>query len=377
MKALKKPLKNLKAPLRALMGGMKVEINRLKRSRLLVALVLVQSVTFLFLVTLFGMTGAFAPTAVINYDDGPLAEQFIRNLDNCHHSFSLQFMTNETTAKDMVAKGQLVAMIVIPKGFSENVSHGTTVPVTIFVDNINSDLTSDIERAVPSAIMNFGNQQNLKGLNVTSIETDTYSQDTSFINYMIASALVLDALVISGTLSALSVAEEFELKTARIIAISPVSPLVPLIGRVITTAIVSAGALGITVFLALVGYGISPIYPAQTILIFLFCIAVFSCVGAALGAVMKKTLPVAVFVLGIALPLFLFSGSYEPQRFDGNLIWGASHFSPEYYAVGLIEQSVFGLRVTPEPLWVLSVALIGWGLGALALAWFYAKRGFL
>jgi len=194
---------------------------------------------------------------------------------------------------------------------------------------------------------------------------------------MIASALVLDALVISGTLSALSVAEEFELKTARIIAISPVSPLVPLIGRVITTAIVSAGALGITVFLALVGYGISPIYPAQTILIFLFCIAVFSCVGAALGAVMKKTLPVAVFVLGIALPLFLFSGSYEPQRFDGNLIWGASHFSPEYYAVGLIEQSVFGLRVTPEPLWVLSVALIGWGLGALALAWFYAKRGFL
>jgi hypothetical protein len=93
----------------------------------------------------------------------------------------------------------------------------------------------------------------------------------------------------------------------------------------------------------------------------LFCIVIFSCVGAALGAVMKKTLPVALFVLGLAIPLFLFSGSYEPQRFDGNLIWGASHFSPEYYAVGLMEHAVFNLKVTPEPLGYLPSRWLGGG----------------
>jgi hypothetical protein len=44
--------------LRALLGGMNAELKRLRRSRLLVAIVVVQSVTFLILVTLFGMTGA-------------------------------------------------------------------------------------------------------------------------------------------------------------------------------------------------------------------------------------------------------------------------------------------------------------------------------
>ena len=286
-------------------------------------------------------------------------------------------MNNETTAREMVAKGELVAMIVIPQGFSEGINAGRTIPITVFIDNVNTDLTDDIQRAVPSAIMSFGDALRFEGINVSVTETDTYTHDTSFINYMIASALVLDALIIAGTLSALSVAEEFESKTAKLLAISPVHPLIPLIGRVVATALVSAGALTITVIVALVSYSISPVQPLEMALTLLFCIVIFSCLGAALGAIMKKTLPVALFVLGLALPLFLFSGSYEPQRFDGNLIWAASHFTPEYYAVGLMEHSVFNLKVTPEPLSLLTLALVVWGISALVLAWFFSRRGFL
>ena len=362
--------------IRAFFGGMNVELHRLKRSRLLIALVLLQAITFLVLVTLFGMTGAFAPTAVVNNDNGPLSQVFINNLESDHHSFNLIFMNNEIAARELVAKGSLVAMIVIPQGFSENISEGKTVPVTVFIDNINTDLTDDIQRAVPSAIMSFGDQSKLEGVNVGVAETDSYAHDTSFINYMVASALVLDALIISGTLSAFTVAGEFESKTAKLLAISPIHPLIPLMGRVTATALVSAGALAITVLVGLIGYGISPIFPLQMVLILALCIIMFSCIGAALGAVMKKTLPVALFILGIALPLYLFSGSYEPQRFDGNLIWGAAHFSPEYYAVGLMEHAVFNLKVTPEPIATLALALVGWIIGALALAWFFSRRGF-
>ena len=362
--------------LRALLGGMNAELNRMRRSRLLIAIVVVQSVTFLILVTLFGMTGAYAPTALVNYDNGPLAQQFIHSLENDHHSFALIFMNNETAAKQLVEQGVIVAMIVIPQGFSQSISEGKTVPVTVFIDNINTDMTDDIQRAMPAAVMSFGDALKFEGVNVSVAETDLYSHDTSFIDYMIASALVLDALIIAGTLSALSVAEEFESKTARLLAISPIHPLIPMMGRVVVTALVSAGALAITVIVALVSYGISPVQPLEMVLTLLFCVAIFSCLGAALGAVMKRTLPVALFVLGSALPLFLFSGSYEPQRFDGNLIWVAAHFSPEYYAVGLMENSVFNLKVTPEPLGLLALALVGWGIGALALAWFFSRRGF-
>jgi len=360
----------------ALLGGIRLELNRLRRSRLLIVLVVVQAVTFLLLVTLFGLTGAFAPTIVVNHDQGPLSQAFVNSLENDHHSFALKFMDNETLAKEQVERGDYVAVIVIPQGFSQSVSEGKTVPITVFIDNINTDMTSDIERAVPSAILSFGTQLRFEGLNASVAETDLYSHETSFIDYMIASALVLNALIISGTLSAFSVAEEFESKTARLLAVSPVHPLIPLMGRVIATALVSSGALAVAVFVALVGYGISPLHPLEVVSTLLLCVVAFSCIGAALGAVMKRTLPVAMFILGIALPLFLFSGSYEPERFDGNLIWMASHLSPEYYAVGLMEHAVFNLSVTPEPLTELAFALVGFAVGALALAGFYSRRGF-
>jgi len=361
----------------ALLAGVKVELNRLRRSHLLIVLVLVQAVTFLLLVTLFGTTGAFAPTVVVNHDQGPLSQTFITNLQNDHHSFALTFMDNETKARQLVERGQYVALIVIPQGFSQTLQEGGTSPITVYIDNINTDMTSDIERAVPSAILSFGDQLRFESLNVTVAETDVYSHDTSFIDYMIASALVLDTLIVAGTLSGFSVAEEFESKTARILAVSPVHPLIPLMGRVIATALVSAAALAIAVGVALAGYGITPVHPLEMVSTLALCIVLFSCIGTALGAVMKKTLPVAMFILGIALPLFLFSGSYEPERFDGNLIWAAAHFSPEYYAVGLIQHAVFNLTVTPEPLFELTLALVGFGIGAMALAGFYSRRGFL
>jgi ABC-type Na+ efflux pump permease subunit len=367
----------MRPTLSAFLGGMKVELNRLRRSRLLIVLVLAQALTFLLLVTLFGTTGAFAPTIVVNYDNGPLAQTFINNLQNDHHSFALTFMNNETAARNLVARGEYVALIVIPQGFSQSIQAGGTSPITVYIDNINTDMTSDIERAVPSAIMSFGDQLRFEGLNASVTETDLYPHDTSFIDYMIASALVLDTLIIAGTLSALSVAEEFESKTARLLEVSPVHPLIPLLGRVMATALVSVGALAITLIVALAGYGLSLVYPIEMVLTLLLCVGIFSCVGAALGAVVKRTLPVAMLILGIALPLFLFSGSYEPERFDGNLIWLAAHFSPEYYGVGLIEHAVFNLSVTPEPLGALVLALVGWGTGALTLAVFFTRRGFM
>jgi ABC-2 type transport system permease protein len=361
---------------RAFIGGMDAELRRLRRSRLLLALVLVQAMTFLVLVTLFGMTGAFAPTIVVNHDNGPISQQFIANLENDHHSFTITMMSNETAARDLVTHGTYVALIVIPAGFSQGIADGKTVPITVFIDNINTDMSDDIERAVPSAVLAFGNALQFQGLSAGVVETDVYPTDTSFINYMIASAFVLDTLIIAGTLSALSVADEFEAKTAKFLAVSPVHPLIPLTGRVATTILVSLGALLSTVYFALLAYGIAPVDPASMLLVLVFCVVIFSLIGAALGSLIKRALPVAMLVLGVALPLYLFSGSYEPQRFDGNMIWMASHASPEYYAVGLMEHAVFGLQVTPEPLLVLAATLTAFGVGALGLAGYNSRRGF-
>ena len=100
----------------------------------------------------------------------------------------------------------------------------------------------------------------------------------------------------------------------------------------------------------------------------LLCVAIFTCVGSCVGALLRRSLPVAALFFGLALPLYIDSGALEPERFDGNVIWAIAHASPVYYAVGVLEQAVHGLRVTPEPVSADVAVLVAWAALAAGIA---------
>jgi ABC-2 type transport system permease protein len=354
----------MKKSLTACFGAFRCELLQLRRSPLVIALTAIQAITFIFLVNFFGMTGAFAPTALIDNDKGYYAKAFINSLNQAHHSFNLQFM-DEKTARQKVKQGKLVAIITIPEGFSEAIDNGETTPLSVVVDNLDTDMTADIQRALPAAIIRFGNEYKLPNIHVQTHETDLIDHDTGFIPYLVVSALALSALIVAGILGAVAVAREFETKTASLLIIAPINPLFPMIGRILATSIISAGTMALAVAIVIFGHGVIPTHPFALIMTLLLCILIFGFLGAALGAILKRSLPVAALVYGIALPLYLFSGTYEPERFDGNTIWILAHFSPLYYAVGMLEYAALDLRVTPEPVWLNMIILLGWATLAL------------
>src|SRR5215469_17773247 len=118
----------MKALFTAIQGGFQAEIRHLARSRLFVALTVIQAVTFLFLVSLFGLTGSFAPTAIISEDQGPYAQALITKLAEAHHSFALRQM-DQASAQAALRKGDLVAIITIPKNFSYALAHSENTAV--------------------------------------------------------------------------------------------------------------------------------------------------------------------------------------------------------------------------------------------------------
>ena len=360
--------------LSAFIGAFRAGLLQLKRSPFLVTLTVVQAITFIFLVHFFGMTGAFAPTALIDNDNGYYAKAFIKSLENAHHSFSLRSM-DETAAMKAVQQGKIVAMITIPRGFSANIANGTTVLLKVIVDNIDTDMTADIQRALPSAITAFAKTFHSPDIHVQTEEFDLIDHDTGFIPYLVTSALALSALIISGILGAVTVAREFESKTVDLLTVSPVHPLIPLMGRVLATNVVSVFAMLIAVGIVIFGHGVIPVHPVEMGGALLVSIIIFGCIGASLGAAMKRTLPVASFMLGISLPLYLFSGTYEPERFDGNTIWAIAHFTPLYYAVGILEHAALDLRVTPESVSTNFYMLSGWAILSLAAMSYFIRRG--
>jgi hypothetical protein len=127
----------------AALGAFRAEIVRIRRSKLLLALTVIQSVTFILLVSIFGLTGSRAPTALVDEDGGKYSGIFMESLKTAHDSFSLRLM-DKKSALESVKRGELVSMIKIPRGFSRSIAGGNNVFLDVTVDNIDVDMTRDI-----------------------------------------------------------------------------------------------------------------------------------------------------------------------------------------------------------------------------------------
>src|SRR6266542_3292206 len=234
--------------LRAVRAAARLELEQLGRSRVLVTLVVLEAITFLVLVSLFGLTGSRAPTALIDRDDGPLARSFVDHLDAAHHSFALRPMSADR-ASEQISSGDILAIITIPSDFGRRVAGAGTSVVPITVDNVNEDLTGDVREAMPSAVTAFAADNNFPGVRVVAVEHDLIDHETGYVAYLVVSALALTAFVVSGILGAVSITREFETQTVTQLRLAPVPAGWLVVGKLLAASCVSAIAVGITAFI--------------------------------------------------------------------------------------------------------------------------------
>lgn len=351
-----------------------LEASALLANRRFVALTAIAAVSFLVLVSLFGLTGAYAPVALIDRDHGPMAKAFVDSLNRAHHSFSLKNIP-EREAEALLGTGRLVGILTIPAGFSQSIAAGHTVPIDIRIDNVNIDMTEDVQRALPAAIVDFAQRQHFPATTTHMAEHDVLSHDTGYIPYLVVSGLALDAMVIAGVLGAMATAREWERRTVTLLRLSPASRAIVLAGKLSVAAAVAFAALLLALVVIVGVYRVVPIAPATTLLVLGVCVIIFTTLGAGLGAVLKRTLAAVPFIFGLAMPFYVVSGAIEPTRFDGEAIWRVGHLSPVYYAVGVLEWAFHGLYVTPEPIYVDLLVLLGIASVAIALTLGQLARG--
>lgn len=350
-----------------LLAAMRLEGQQLLRDKAYILLTLVAAMSFLALVSMFGLTASDAPMALVVDDRGPYVRPFVESLVEVPHAFRLTRMTPDH-AGELLARGDLVGIIRIPPGFSSEIASGATVAVEVEVDNVNVDIVTDVQRSLPAAIVGFGHKVGLPGLRVRLVEHDVWPRDTSFLPYITVSGIGLAALVIASVLGALSVAREWETRTWRVWRLSPAPVALVLAGKLLSTGLVSLGAVALATLVVVFGYGAIPSRPFAAAAGIVAAVACFTCIGACIGALVRRSLVLVPLLFGLAMPLYIDSGALEPTRFDGETIWRVSHLTPLYYAVGWLDWAFFGLRITPEPPWLLFVVLVVLGGASFALA---------
>jgi len=353
-------------------AAMKMEWAQLCANRAFVILSALAAISLIVMVSLFGLTGSYAPVAVINQDHGPFSRRILEAMDHAYHSFALKFPPPETAEAELMS-GRLVGILTIPNDFTAKIEHGETANLDMRVDNLNVDLTNDVQRALPAAIV--ANGRNFPGVRVQMEEHDVWPHDTSYISYLVVSGLALDAMLIAGILGALITAREWENQTLKMLRMTPASFAAMLLGRLVVAASAAAFALMVALLVIVQIYNVVPASLSSVLLALSLCVIIFVCLGACLGVLLKRTLTVVPLMFGLVMPFYVASGALEPARFDGEVIWRLAHLSPVYYAVGLLEWAFHGLHVTPEPIYMDLLILLALALGSILLALNRLSRG--
>ena len=329
-------------------------------------------VNVLILLSLFVLAGSNAPTAVVMQDNGPYAKAFYQAMSQAH-SFRLQ-VTSAAEAERLISAGQVVAVVTVPPNFDTSLQHNQPVQVAVEINNLNTDFTNDIRRAIPLSITSFYAKAFPNLVSVTTKETDLYPHDTDYIPYLSVSilviALMIGSLIQSGTASA----KEWETSTIKELLLSPASRLAIMLGKMLGAFLVGLGSTMIVLLVLIFLLGVRPDHWLEVIGFTLLSLFIFSTLGTLLGNLIKQRQPVIALTMGTSLPLFFLSGAFGPISFSPPLLQWIARSFPVYYQIVVLQHAFHNFSLNTYGLLDNLLILCAFALGLLLLVTLILQR---
>lgn len=323
-------------------------------------------INFLLFFLLFAISGGQAPTAVVLDDHGPYARQFVDSMRQAR-SFVVQ-ETSADQARRLMDAGQIVAIVTVPASFDEDVRDGRPISVPVTVNNLDTDLTNDIRRAVPMTIASFYGSAFPDRAVVRAQEVDLQRHDTDYIPYLAVSVVVV-GLMLTGLLQAgANAAREYETGTIKELMLSPASKWAIELGKILGALAVNAVATTVVLAVIIVGLGVWPTHWGELIGFSLLLMVTFVAIGTLVGTLLKQQTPVIPLSIGISLPIFFVSGPFGPANWGTPAAAFLARLSPVYYAIAVFQHAFHGFNTVPTPLATNALVLAGCAVAASALS---------
>jgi len=351
--------------LRVIWACAKKDFKAALTDRLFTVLSLFVPVNLLILMSLFVLAGGNAPTAVVMEDQGPYAQAFYQAMSQAH-SFRLQ-ITSAVEAERLITAGQIVAVVTIPSDFDAQVKQNQPVQVGVQINNLNTDFTNDIRRAIPLSITSFYAKAFPNLVNVSVQENDLYAHDTDYIPYLGVSILVI-ALMMGGLLqSGTAAAKEWENQTMKELLLSPASRWAIMTGKMLGAFLMSLGSTIIVLLVLILIVGVRPENWGEVLGFSVLSLVIFNTVGTLLGTVIKTRQPVIALSTGISLPLFFLSGAFAPISFTTPLLQVIARIFPVYYQIVVFQHAFHGFALNTYSLGGNTLILVGYAMALLLL----------
>src|SRR5215469_7482875 len=358
--------------LRVIWACMKKDIKSALTDRVFTIVGVFVPVNILILLSLFVLSGGQAPTAVVMHDTGPYAQQFYSSMSHAH-SFLLR-ITNASEAQSLITTGRIVAVVTIPADFDARIRQNQPMQVGVQINNLNTDFTNDIRRAIPLSITSFYGKAFPNLVNITPHEMDLQPQDTDYIPYLTVSILVV-GLVLAGILqSGTSAAREYENETVKELLLSPARRWAVILGKMLGAFVMSIASVIVVLGVLIFVIRVWPVHWGEVIGFTLLSLMIFIAFGTLLGTLLKMRQPMIALAFGTSIPLFFLSGAFGPISFTTPVVQVIAQIFPIYYAIVLQQHAFHNFILNTYGIGVNALILGIYALALLALASLVLRR---
>lgn len=324
---------------------------------------------------------------VVNLDSGAqvgpgnvsISENILSHIDT--DITRLKEMDDLEDAIAAVERGEAYGVIYFPPDFTKDlmsklqdpaVNSNTTIDLRL--DNSNVNVAQAIITNVNEAVLEAMEEQGQSAPMMVDTSEPIYGKDAEFMDFFVPGIMAFVVYILTTLLTLITFVSERTSGTLERMAAAPVRSYEIVLGYVLTFSVVGMVQAGI---LLMIGVLVFKILIVGNILLAFLVIALLAVVCQAMGIMLsslaKREAQAVQFFPFIVMPAFLLSGIFWPLEAIPKWLRPLSYLIPVTYAISACRSVIlrgWGL----DKIWLDLLALAGFALGFMILAFFTLKR---
>jgi ABC-2 type transport system permease protein len=333
---------------------------------------------FILLLGSFGNSPKNVPIAVVNYDNGLGALNFMNMLQSGNR-VAVVSQTTQQQAMSLLSHGMVAAVVVIPNGFTDGLDHS----VYVYLDNSQPQSAEVASATVDSVAAQLGASTAAdsvpgSGRGLLSVVTNyAYGANSNYLSFVVGGLLVMVAsfgAVFSSGFTLLSDRELGNLKAFLTTPINKFSVLLSKVGYGTFQSILSAyiglaiGLLyGATIAAGVIGF-------LELIWIIFLVGLGFSALAIALAARTKQLQTYALVAQTLTMPLAFLGGAFVPVTLLPGFLLPVVEVNPLTYAVNAVRDIMIKGFLPISTLVSTTLILLAFTVVMMALAYVFFKN---
>jgi ABC-2 type transport system permease protein len=314
--------------------------------------------------------------AVVDHDGGRAARDLVSAFESSGYFKVAGRYARSSAADSLLARGKVVAVLVLPPGFSADLAAGRPAAAQFLLDGVDANTATIALNAADAITATYSARTALGGGPAAApirLETRAwYNPELRSRNMIVPGLIAVIMSIIAAMLTALTIAREWERGTMEQLAATPVGRLEVVLGKLVPYMAVGALDVALAAGAGVLIFGV----PLRGDLLLLAGMTLLFLAGALglgifISAVLKtQLLATQVAMVATYLPALLLSGFlFDIASMPAALRWVTYVVPAKYYIVvtrGVFLKGVGLEALWPQALFMLAFAVVGLGLAALA-----------